>query len=278
LKWDNSLTKHNTIVFLMLSINKDFYRINAERLSLLLILTAQSYIMKVFYVLFLLVLINTVCHAQNNNAAATDTARKAVIQIHLTNRKQEPLKHEEVLLWATKVRKYYSLITDNKGDATARVDPGYKYTILLKTIEDTTTYGNVDVPALKANETFRGATTIDMIYQPEKHYVFHHLEFDFGKATVKKESYKELEELVEYMQHKTEINVEIDGHTDNVGKEEENLKLSKQRADAVKYYLVKKGIDANRIQTEGFGASQPIADNSTEEGRQKNRRTELKIL
>ena len=234
--------------------------------------------MKLYTISILLLLMNNICSAQNNNNTSADTSRKAVIQIHLTNRKQEPLKHEEVLLWATKVRKYYSLFTDNKGEATARVDPGYKYTILLKTIEDTTTYGTVDVPALKANEFFPGPMAIDMIYQPGKRYVFHHLEFDFGKASVKKESYKELDELVEYMQHKTEINVEIDGHTDNVGKEEENLRLSKQRADAVKYFLVKKGIDAGRIQTEGFGASQPIADNSTEDGRQKNRRTELKIL
>ena len=234
--------------------------------------------MKLLTLPFLLLLINTFCYAQSSNNTTGDTSRKAVIQIHLTNRKQEPLKHQEVLLWATKVRKYYSLITDNKGGAVARVDPGYKYTILLKTIEDTTTYGNVDVPALKANEYFPGPMAIDMIYQPEKHYVFHHLEFDFGKATVKKESFKELDELVEYLQLKTEINIEIDGHTDNVGKEEENLKLSKQRADAVKNYLAKKGIDSGRIQTEGFGASQPIADNSTEDGRQKNRRTELKIL
>ena len=247
-------------------------------MSLYLILTAKSQVMKIFIPLFLLLLMNTICYAQDNNNTALDTSRKAVIQIHLTNRKQEPLKHEEVLLWATKVRKYYSLITDNKGDATARVDPGYKYTILLKTIEDTTTYGHLDVPELKANEFFPGPMSIDLIYQPVKHYVFHHLEFDFGKASVKKESFKELEELVEYMQYKTEITVEIDGHTDNVGKEEENKKLSKQRADAVKYFLIKKGIDGSRIQTEGFGASQPIADNSTEEGRQKNRRTELKIL
>ena len=234
--------------------------------------------MRYCILLISLLLVSSVCISQNKNAVNADSAHKAVIQIHLTNRKQQALKHEEVLLWATNTRKYYSLITDNDGRATAKVDPGYKYTILLKTIEDTTTYGTVDVPELKANEYFPGPMAIDMTYEPGRHYVFHHLEFDFGKATVKKESFKELEELVDYMQYKTEITVEIDGHTDNVGKEEENLKLSQQRALAVKNYLIHKGIDAGRIKTDGFGSSQPIADNSTDEGRQKNRRTELKIL
>ena len=108
-------------------------------------------------------------------------------------------------------------------------------------------------------------------------YTFHSLEFDIAKATVKSSSYKELDLLVEYLQRKTAVTIEITGHTDNIGNENDNLVLSKQRADAVKNYVIKKGIAASRIKTFGLGATQPIADNSTTEGRQKNRRTELKF-
>ena len=77
------------------------------------------------------------------------------------------------------------------------------------------------------------------------------------------------------------INVEvvlIVGHTDNVGAANANQKLSVQRADAVKNYLIKKGIEPNRIYAEGKGETQPIAENSTAEGRAKNRRVEIEVV
>ena len=68
------------------------------------------------------------------------------------------------------------------------------------------------------------------------------------------------------------------GHTDNVGSTESNQKLSLRRAEAAKNYLVKKGIDPNRIYTEGKGETQPVADNRTAEGRAKNRRVEIEVV
>ena len=74
------------------------------------------------------------------------------------------------------------------------------------------------------------------------------------------------------------MKLEIQGHTDNKGSSAANLKLSKNRAEAVKTYLVSKGIDTNRFKTEWFGSKKPIADNNTEVGRQKNRRVELLLV
>ena len=71
--------------------------------------------------------------------------------------------------------------------------------------------------------------------------------------------------------------IEVEGHTDNVGKAEVNKKLSQKRADAVKDYLIKKGIEADRLSAIGYGSEQPIADNKTKEGRAQNRRVEFKI-
>ena len=92
------------------------------------------------------------------------------------------------------------------------------------------------------------------------------------------ESNKELNQLAEYMTLKKTLVIEIAGYTDNVGAADANLKLSEDRANAVKQYLVKKGIDASRVSAKGYGDSMPEADNSTAEGRQKNRRTEVHII
>jgi len=73
------------------------------------------------------------------------------------------------------------------------------------------------------------------------------------------------------------LKLKIEGHTDNAGNDDANMKLSEDRAEAVKTYLVSKGISADRITAEGFGETMPIADNGTAAGRTKNRRVEIKV-
>ena len=87
-----------------------------------------------------------------------------------------------------------------------------------------------------------------------------------------------LNEFIAFLKENKSIQLAIYGHTDNVGESEANLELSTKRAEAVKNYLILEGIDPARLQSKGFGESNPIADNSTEEGRAKNRRTEFVIL
>ncbi len=102
--------------------------------------------------------------------------------------------------------------------------------------------------------------------------------FDFNESKLKSESYLELDRLYNFLKDNPEIKVEISGHTDNVGSDSYNITLSDARANAVNDYLVSKGINTSRIISKGYGKSNPVASNDTEEGRQLNRRVEFKIL
>ena len=102
--------------------------------------------------------------------------------------------------------------------------------------------------------------------------------FDTGKAELRPESSPELDRITLTFNENPKLIMEIGGHTDNVGGDEPNKKLSQDRADSVREYLIGKGIEPDRVQTKGYGESKPVASNETEEGRQTNRRVEFKIL
>lgn len=102
------------------------------------------------------------------------------------------------------------------------------------------------------------------------------LEFDFGKATIRPTSYASLNRVADLLKTK-DFSLKLAGHTDNVGSDAANLKLSKDRAESVKAYLVSQGANPSRIEATGYGESQPIATNKTNEGRQQNRRVEFTL-
>jgi len=102
--------------------------------------------------------------------------------------------------------------------------------------------------------------------------------FDFDKSVIKPEGKAKLDDLSNKIRG---INLEVViaiGHTDSIGTDEYNQKLSVRRAESVKAYLVSKGVEPNRIYTEGKGEKQPVATNKTAEGRAKNRRTEIEVI
>jgi OOP family OmpA-OmpF porin len=108
--------------------------------------------------------------------------------------------------------------------------------------------------------------------------ILDHLIFAQGKSLIDPKSYSELDEVVQMMKENSKIEIRLEGHTDNVGNSKANLELSQKRVDAVKRYMVDKGISKNRIETKAFGGSQPLRNEMTTEARAANRRVEMRIL
>jgi outer membrane protein OmpA-like peptidoglycan-associated protein len=105
-----------------------------------------------------------------------------------------------------------------------------------------------------------------------------HLNFSQGRAVIEPQSYDELDQVVRMMKDNEKIVIQLEGHTDNLGDPDANLKLSHDRVDAVKMYLVKKGISKNRVKTKAFGGTRPLTHETTPEARDANRRVEMRIL
>ncbi len=103
------------------------------------------------------------------------------------------------------------------------------------------------------------------------------VKFDFDKSVVKPNSYGDVKNLADFMAQYPATNVEVAGHTDSVGPDAYNQKLSQRRADAVKQVLVKDGVAPSRVTAVGYGESRPVADNATEAGRAVNRRVEAQV-
>lgn len=102
--------------------------------------------------------------------------------------------------------------------------------------------------------------------------------FNFGEYELLTASFSELNRIVNLLENNENLVIKINGHTDNVGSIEENQVLSEKRANAVKTYLISKGISQNRLQTQGYGKSKPITNNESEEARRRNRRVEFEII
>ena len=108
--------------------------------------------------------------------------------------------------------------------------------------------------------------------------ILNNIFFETGKSTLLPQSNAELDKIAEFLAEGTVSQIEISGHTDNVGSDELNLKLSQARAQAVVNYLVSKGINANMLQAKGYGKTRPIDTNLTEQGKSNNRRVEFFVL
>ncbi len=221
--------------------------------------------------------------AINSSSQTTNPEDKnATINITAVDGNNHPRKGEIITLLSKKTNKEYSGITDSSGKLILIVPKGETYRTFQKTINRKTEYDEIAIPDSKGKMNATLSLQLTEIKEtttlPAKHFVLENVYFNTGSAVLKPESFPALNNLLEVMKLKPTMVIEIAGHTDDVGDDNSNLKLSQDRAESVRNYLVKNGIIPNRVTAKGYGETQPIADNSTPEGKAKNRRTEVRII
>jgi OOP family OmpA-OmpF porin len=218
---------------------------------------------------FLLLIFATTClRAQTGKQSF-----KAAINVLVINKSKTPLGNVEVSFESVKNKKVYSGVSGADGKFQLEVPAGDKYMMKYQAGVSKQDYAPIEI----ANQ--EGLTiSVKLTISPPTTFTLDNVFFDSGKSSLKQQSFAELNELVKFLTMQKNVVIEIGGHTDNVGNETSNQKLSQDRSDAVKSYLVAKGIGPERVEARGYGASSPVADNSTEAGRKQNRRTAVKIL
>jgi len=175
-------------------------------------------------------------------------------------------------------KRLWEELTASGGETTASMPAG-GHTIWLEV--DVSNNGDdydlivVEEAAMKQDVEFNAGQLAEEL-KSKGSVALHNILFDTGKASIKPESSNALSVIAEVLKTDPSLKLEIQGHTDNVGGAAANLKLSQDRAAAVKGYLVQtSGIAADRLTTSGFGDTKPVAPNTSEEGRAQNRRVEL---
>jgi len=199
------------------------------------------------------------------------------LKVLVLNDKGTPYEGDQILFVGQKNKDTHKGITNAKGQFTIELPTGQVYDIRIKSIGEELEYNELEIPTLKEGESFEDVV-LTITYEAPKTFTLNSIQFETGKADLKPSSYTLLQDIVEIMRLKPTMKILIGGHTDSDGDDATNLILSQKRADAVKNYLISKGIDGKRIVAVGYGETKPVADNSTTEGKAKNRRTEIKIL
>lgn len=241
----------------------------------ILIQTKQKKIMlkNILFGFFICTAVATI-QAQTPKPQLIATESEALLHILLTDMEDRPRGLEKLVITGQNSQKSYEVTTQKDGKFDILLPEGDTYSVRVKGWgegKEFTTFDLENTPGIID-------AALSLGYEPEKSFTLENVHFQTAKATLKPESLPSLNELVELLQRKQSIHLQIAGHTDNEGDDLANQKLSEARAKAVVDYLVSKGVLAKRLISKGFGESQPVADNQTPEGRAKNRRTEALIL
>jgi len=204
---------------------------------------------------------------------------EAAFKLVVVDKDKGPISGIVIALTGKDGKKFHTAETDAEGYTEILVPIGQDYEIVYLSLGMQEIAATVPVTS-EPNQNIR----LTLRYKrnlpppPDRGIVLDNVHFDTGKATIRPESFPELDRVAEYLTYKKALKIEISGHTDNVGDAKSNKSLSQRRADACRTYLIKKGIDGGRVTAVGYGDQRPIAPNDTVDGRQRNRRIEAQEL
>lgn len=189
----------------------------------------------------------------------------------------KPLQAELVFIDLESGEEYYRTTSDRNGRYFAVLPGNTNYALNVDRKDYLFHSENFALKAESKERAFELDVALQALKQGSR-ITLRNVFFETASYALEKESFVELDKVVELLQRHPEVRVVLEGHTDNEGDDESNQRLSENRARAVRTYLVEKGIKAERLESAGFGESRPVDTNETAEGRQNNRRTELRIL
>lgn len=209
-----------------------------------------------------------------NSTKLKPTETQVLVNVHVKDLSNKPRPDELIIFQSTKTKGIYKRVSDAEGNCSILLPKDDKYKIKYQELGSIVDYSNLAVTAdsglwmLEVNVRFENSIV----------QALNNVHFENNKAVLVLESFSELDRLVDVMLRKKRIIIEIAGHTDDVGNPEDNLTLSQKRAETVREYLISKGIEKHRVFAKGYGDTEPVEENDTEEGRQLNRRAEVRIL
>lgn len=186
---------------------------------------------------------------------------------------EHPVIASQIEIYAANGNLLMTKTTDEAGVFDTRLVAG-KYHIKLKQANQIKKEADVNIPELEGNKMYN-RVRVHVLYEAEDNFTIEDLNFEQGSAKITKESYEILDKLAVYISNRSEEKFEIAGHTDADGSEKYNEVLSQERAQNVQQYLIAIGVNPSQLRSAGYGESKPIAENNSEEGKAKNRRTEL---
>jgi outer membrane protein OmpA-like peptidoglycan-associated protein len=210
------------------------------------------------------------------NVAKSAAIEDVKVNFHVTDDKGVAETEAKIII-LTGTDTLYHVITDVEGNYKVNLKKKVDYTVYVQKFGKTFNL-DFDLPDDPDLTEFTYNVKIKVIESYVRTFVLDNVYFDVNKWDIKPECVPALSTLYDMLVSNPSMTIEVGGHTDKDGDDASNMVLSQRRADAVKQYIVNKGIKANRILAKGYGEVVPIATNDKPEGKAKNRRTEIKVI
>lgn len=227
--------------------------------------------------------INFLFMSGQNVVELEPTEDTALVHIKVTDKNGIPEENAKVYIKSLD----HSIQKETKTDITGKFDvllpEGKKYKFIVKKFGQDFIFDKehqiIDIPQVEGETEVQQDIIISIVTNYSKAFSLNGVNFAPGKWDLDEESKKEINiALINQMNLNPKLKVEIAGHTDNVGDDAHNMKLSQHRANAVRDYVFSKGISHDRVISKGYGETNPTSSNATEEGRKLNRRIEVKVI